>query len=105
MVRLWEVGTGQLKAILDGHGHPVLSVAFSPDGQILASGGGWHWEGDFGVRLWATDTGQVKATLEGHTGAIRSLSFSSDARTLASGSMDATILLWDMSPYSRLQRP
>ena len=54
-VKLWDVDTGQEKASLTGHTNDVNSVAFSPDGQTLASG---SW--DSTIRLWDVDTGQAK---------------------------------------------
>ena len=94
-VRLWDVATGQEKAVLEGHTDGVWSVSFSPDGQTLASGGEDHT-----VRLWDVATGKEKApVLEGHTAWVYSVSFSPDGQTLASASADGTILLWYMSPY------
>jgi WD40 repeat protein len=46
-VKLWDVGTGDLKRTLRGHGNWVGSIAFSPDGKSLVSGG------SDGVRLWS----------------------------------------------------
>ena len=64
------------------------SIAFSPDGMTLASGG---WDG---VRLWAVKTGEQKRVFTGHGNAVSSVSFSPDGTRLASGSHDGTVLLW-----------
>ncbi|CAI7597639.1 unnamed protein product [Penicillium pancosmium] len=84
-----ENWSAELQA-LEGHSGRVRSVAFSPDGQLLASGS--H---DETIRLWDTATGAVQQTLEGHSDWIRSVAFSPDGRLLASGSYDRTIRLWD----------
>ena len=102
-IRLWNVDTGETERILTGHvgefegvdnGHSsvegVKSVAFSPDGKTLASGGG-----DNVIHLWDIGTGKRKMTLAGHTHWVFSLAFSPDGKTLASGSVDSDIRLWD----------
>ena len=78
--------------VLREHTGWVLSVAFSPDGQTLASG-----SDDDTIRFWDVATGQHKATLEGHTGWVLSVAFSPDGQTLASGSDDDTIRFWDVA--------
>lgn len=78
---------------LTGHTEGVISVSFSPDGQILASGGR---DGTVRgtVRLWDAKTGEHLHTLTGHTAWVWSVSFSPDGQTLASGSGDGTVRLW-----------
>jgi WD40 repeat protein len=72
--------------------HWVESVAFSPDGRLLASG---SWDNT--IKLWDVATGREVRTLTGHTDTVNSVAFSPDGRLLASGSYDNTIKLWDIS--------
>ena len=91
-MRLWDVATAQFKTILIGHTYGVESVAFSPDGNTLASGNG-YW--DRTLRLWDVPTGQQYATFTWNRSGIASVAFSPDGNTLASGGYDNTIQLWD----------
>ena len=78
--RLWDVATGEEKRILKGHRGDVRSVAFSPDGKTIASGGF-----DGAIRLWDVANGEEKRILR-HRGNINSVAFSPDGKTIAGGS-------------------
>jgi len=84
---------------LEGHKKAVNSVAFSPDGTIIASGagGGLLWSNDNTVRLWRVSDGTLIRTLEGHNKQVNSVAFSPDGVVLASGSLDKTVRLWQFS--------
>src|SRR3954454_9249851 len=80
-----------LLATLQGHTEGVTSVAFSPDGKMLASG-----SNDETIKLWDVQAGKEHATLKGHTNEVTSVAFSPDGKTLASASLDGTVRLWDV---------
>ncbi|QDV32364.1 WD40 domain-containing protein [Tautonia plasticadhaerens] len=90
-VRIWDVATGRVRPISTGH--TAWSVAFSPDGRRLATGGT-----DQAVKIWDTASGQEILTLRGHTDWVMDLAFSPDGHRLASASGDRTIRIWDASP-------
>ena len=77
---------------LTGHTDNVLSVAFSPDGKILASG-----SEDGTIKLWDVAMGEEIHTLVGHTLYVTSVAFDPDGTIIASGSFDKTIKLWDVA--------
>ncbi len=82
---------------LRNHSGSVYSIAFSPGGQILASG-----SADATIKLWDLRTCQEIRTLTGHTDAVISVAISSDGQVLASGSADATIKLWNLDTYQEI---
>jgi WD40 repeat protein len=90
-IALYEVATGKLFFQDDVEGDSFRTIAFSPDGKLLAAGGTWT------VPVWDTATGKLLRTLEGHRGRVTSLAFSADGRRLASASEDSTVLVWDVS--------
>jgi WD40 repeat protein/serine/threonine protein kinase/tetratricopeptide (TPR) repeat protein len=75
---------------LRGHGHGVISVAWSPDGRRLASA-----SDDQTVKVWEVATGKEILTLRGHTDRVESVAWSPDGTRLASASWDATVKVWE----------
>jgi WD40 repeat protein len=70
---------------LKGHTSDVTSVAFSPDGNRLASGAGEPFSGKPGeLKVWDAHSGQEVLALKGHTGPVSSVAFSPDGKRLAS---------------------
>jgi WD40 repeat protein len=80
----------KLRQMLTGHTDYIRSVAWSPDGQTLASGSNDHT-----IRLWDAQTGRALQTLTGHSGYVISVAWLPDGHTLATGSNDETLRLWD----------
>lgn len=92
---LWQPDASEIRQIGGGNGSGV-SVAFSPDGEILASGG-WHRRegGHFSVRLWNMDAESWEEELVDDNGVVDALEFSSGGELLAAAS--GSIQLWDMN--------
>jgi WD40 repeat protein/tRNA A-37 threonylcarbamoyl transferase component Bud32/Tfp pilus assembly protein PilF len=83
VVRLWDLASGQPLASLPV-GTDVRSVAFSPDGQLLAAGGGAVGQTGI-VRLWDVATKSEKATLSDFAEPVLAVAFAPDGKTLATG--------------------
>jgi hypothetical protein len=90
-VRVWDLDKGQEIACFDKHNKPVTTVAFSPDGQRVLSGGY-----DNTVRLWDIAGSKELLCCSEHTGPVNSVAFSPDRRLAVSASDDRTVRVWKL---------
>ena len=95
---MWDALAGNQVRILKKHQGPVNSVAFSPDGRLIVSGGA-----DNTLIAWDAVAGNEVRTLRGHQGPVNSVAFSPDGRLIVSGSNDHTLKLWSAQNAKELQ--
>lgn len=88
---IWDAENGKPKAVLKGHSQAVLTVLFSPDNKMIASG-----SADKTIKLWDVQGGALIRTLTGPTDMIKSVSFSPDGKLVACASDDKSVRVWDV---------
>ncbi len=86
------VGQDAELVLRKGHSSSINSVAFSPDGELLASG-----SADSTVKIWDVERQELLRTLSSRGGGISSVAWSPDNRHLAVGAYDNIITIWDVS--------
>ncbi|MGF1934190.1 MAG: beta-propeller domain-containing protein [Nostoc sp. ChiQUE02] len=77
---------------LEGHSSTVNSIAYSPNGQQLASA---SW--DKTIKIWDVTNGKLLKSLSGHSNLVYSVAYSPNGQQLASASEDKTIKIWDVT--------
>jgi WD40 repeat protein len=116
-ILLWDMGTRKLRATLTGNTQNVESVAFSPDGKVLAAGG---YGFDFGegnkqltkspyrgtAKLWDVRAEKELATLEDECW-VKALAFSPDGKVLAGGGHwwpqpHGGVVIWDAATFKKI---
>jgi WD40 repeat protein len=91
-VRIWDAGSAAPVRVITGHSQSTRSVAFSPDGKLLATGAG-----DGSACLWSVATGRELRRLDSEADVIHNVAFSSDGKSLVATANDGDIRLWDVS--------
>jgi WD40 repeat protein len=91
-LRIYDAATGKERKTIDAHKNGVWAAVASPDGKIVATGGGDHL-----VRLWDAATFREIGSFKGHTKEVLAIAFSPDGKTLASGGADRAIRTWDIA--------
>ncbi|MBX7133085.1 MAG: AAA-like domain-containing protein [Fimbriimonadaceae bacterium] len=95
----WEHAIHPKSQLLTIHGHSenVLSLAFSPNGGLVATG-----SMDGTAKVWDAETGKELLTLKGYPGDIYSVAFSPDGKRIATASTDGTARVWDVQTGRKL---
>jgi WD40 repeat protein len=82
-----------------GHYGYVKSVAFSPNGRLVLTGGA-----DGSVCLWDVRSGREIRRFRGHSDSVKSVTFSPDGRLVLTGSEDGTARIWDAATGRQIQK-
>jgi len=91
LVKILSTKTGEVQHKIKKHTEWVTGVAFSPNGEMLASA-----DRNGGISIWDPDNAQELFTLAGHKTAITALSWRTDSKLLASSSEDGAVKIWEL---------
>ncbi len=90
-IRIIDLKSGEVTHLLEGHADGVLSLTFSPDSRLLASG-----SMDDTAMVWSTADYTLARRIEGHHGDINAVRFTRDGKRLVTASDDTALGLWDL---------
>jgi WD40 repeat protein len=100
---LWDLGADKQVRTFEGLEQDLYGVAFSPDGTLLATGGGTFVRERFSgtlkpgeLKVWETGTGRLVHDLRGHSGIVRDVAFSPDGKRLVSAGHEGIVKIWEL---------
>lgn len=106
-VRIWSVASGELVTTLEGFDGYSSTVAWSPDGSMIAGGDSVLGSDASAVRVWDTATGDEITSIQSHSGTIVAVAWSPDGALLASASTNSQtgyslVDIWDITTAQTL---
>ncbi len=113
-VYVWDARSGKELRRVRGIGKYLSTLAFSPDGRLLAGGEGSFLEDQFrprdeqpmrkAIRLWDVASGEEVLVIQGNEGPFTSLAFSPNGQTLGSANQAGQVRLWEVATGKELLR-
>ncbi|KIJ21594.1 hypothetical protein PAXINDRAFT_95140, partial [Paxillus involutus ATCC 200175] len=92
LVKVWDAYTGEILKTYEGHHEGVNDVAWSSDGEFLASA-----SDDKSIIIWSMELENITKTLRGHTNFVFCVNFNPRSNLLVSGGYDETVRVWDVA--------
>ncbi len=98
--RIWNVNTQTTLHILRGHKSELNSIAWSPDGNSIATTSGDNTLSDNTAKIWNASTGILSTTLTGFRNIVNDVAWSPDSRSLITASQDGSAKIWNVENRS-----
>ncbi|KAG6813079.1 hypothetical protein H0H92_014138 [Tricholoma furcatifolium] len=96
LIKLWDTNSGEILRTFDGHTEGISDVAWSSDGDYIASA-----SDDKTIIIWSLELGAAARTLIGHTNFVFCLNYNPSSNLLVSGGYDETVRVWDVARGSK----
>lgn len=98
-LRMIDANSGKQIKEIRGHRSKIASVAFSPNGKMIATA-----SLDRDIKIWDATTYRELKTITGHSDFVYSIAFSGDGKRILTGSFDRTARIWDVETGKEVQQ-